>query len=72
MKNQTKTIRKDYNKTVVKLEKEKLRIKKELEREMKHFAKLSRQKKLGKRYIAVGRAPNDWKADDEIWRLLAD
>lgn len=72
MKNQTKAIRKEYRKTVVKLEKEKLKIKKELEQEMKRFAKLSRQSKLGKRYIAVGRAPNDWKKDDEIWHLLAD
>ena len=72
MKQTSEKVRKEYKKTVIKLEKEKLKIKKDLEREMKHFAKLSRQKKLAQRYIPVGRAPNDWKDDEEIWRLLAD
>lgn len=72
MKQKTNKIRKEYKKTVIKLEKEKLKIKKALEREMKRFAKLSRKTKLKKRNIPVGRAPNDWKEDYEIWRLLAD
>ncbi len=72
MKQNIKAMRKEYQKTVVKLEKEKLKIKKELEREMKKFAKLSRQPKLAKRHGAVGHAANDWKEDDKIWRLLAD
>ena len=67
-----KAIRKEYKKTVVKLEKEKLKIKKDLEREVKRFAKLSRQTKLSGSRAPVGRAANDWKLDEEIWRLLAD
>ena len=72
MKQDIKTMRKEYQKTVVKLEKEKLKIKKDIEKELKRFAKLSRQPKLAKRHGAVGHAPNDWKDDDGIWRLLAD
>ena len=65
-------MRKEYKKTVIKLEKEKLDIKKALEREMKRFAKLSKNDKLAKRHGSVGKAPNDWKDDDKIWSLLAD
>ena len=72
MKQTSEKVRNEYKKTVIKLEKEKLKIKKRLEREMKRFAKLSRQTKLSKRNIPVGHAPNDWKDDYEIWHLLAD
>lgn len=72
MKSDMKTMIKEYHKSVVKLEKEKLKVKKELEREMKRFAKLSRQPKLAKRHGSVGHAPNDWKDDNGVWRLLTD
>lgn len=72
MKQDVKTMKKEYQKSVVKVEKEKLKIKRDLEDEMKRFAKLARQPKLAKRHSAVGHAPNDWKKDDKIWDLLAD
>ena len=72
MKQDFQTMRKEYQKVVVKIEKDKLAVKKNLEREMKKFAKLTRQPKLAKRHGKVGHAPNDWKDDDAIWRLLAD
>ncbi len=72
MKHDLKAMRKHYQETVVRLEKDKLKIKKKLEKEMKRFAKLTRQPKLGHRHAAVGHAPNDWKDDDSVWRLLAD
>ena len=72
MKQNVKSMLNEYHKTVVKLEKDKLKIKKDLEREMKKFAKLTRQPKLAKRHGNVGHAPNDWKDDNAVWSLLSD
>ena len=43
-----------------KLEKERLELKKEMEKLMKAYAKATGLKKLGKRQHKVGKAPNDY------------
>ena len=43
------------------LEIEKLQIKKEIEKLMKEYAKVSGNRELSRRAHKVGRAPNDWK-----------
>ncbi len=43
------------------LENEKLEIKKEIEKLMRQYAKISGYKVLGRRANKVGKAPNDWK-----------
>ena len=45
-----------------KLEKERLQLKKEMEKLMKKYAKATGNSKLGKRAQKVGKAPNDFKA----------
>lgn len=45
-----------------KLEKERLELKKEMEKLMKKYAKATGLRKLGKRQHKVGKAPNDFKA----------
>ena len=45
-----------------KLEKERLELKKEMEKLMKQYAKATGLRKLGKRQKKVGKAPNDFKA----------
>ena len=45
-----------------KLEKERLELKKEIEKLMKKYAKATGIRKLGKRQHTVGKAPNDFKA----------
>ena len=45
-----------------KLEKERLELKKELEKLMKKYAKATGIRKLGRRVKKVGKAPNDFKA----------
>ena len=45
-----------------KLEKERLQLKKEMEKLMKKYAKATGLRKLGKRKARVGKAPNDFKA----------
>ena len=47
---------------VAKLEKERLQLKKEMEKLMKKYAKATGLKNLGKRQHKVGKAPNDFKA----------
>lgn len=44
-----------------KLEKERLALKKEMEKLMKKYAKATGLRKLGKRKAKVGKAPNDFK-----------
>ena len=44
-----------------KLEKERLELKKEMEKVMKQYAKATGLKKLGKRQHKVGKAPNDFQ-----------
>ena len=45
-----------------KLEKERLELKKEMEKLMKKYAKATGLRKLGRRKYKVGKAPNDFKA----------
>ncbi len=45
-----------------KLEKERLVLKKEMEKLMKKYARATGNRKLGKRQHKVGKAPNDFKA----------
>ena len=45
-----------------KLEKERLQLKKEMEKLMKKYAKATGLRKLGKRAKKVGKAPNDYQA----------
>ena len=45
-----------------KLEKERLELKKEMEKVMKKYAKATGIRKLGNRKHKVGKAPNDFKA----------
>lgn len=45
-----------------KLEKERLVLKKEMEKLMKKYARATGNRKLGKRQYKVGKAPNDFKA----------
>ncbi|MBO7196427.1 MAG: hypothetical protein J6V80_03745 [Clostridia bacterium] len=45
-----------------KLEKERLELKKEMEKLMKKYAKATGNRKLGKRQHKVGKAPNDFQA----------
>lgn len=45
-----------------KLEKERLELKKEIEKLMKKYAKATGIRKFGKRAKKVGKAPNDFKA----------
>ena len=45
-----------------KLEKERLELKKEMEKLMKKYAKATGLRKLGKRKYKVGKAPNDFQA----------
>ena len=45
-----------------KLEKERLELKKDMEKLMKKYAKATGLKTLGKRQHKVGKAPNDFKA----------
>ena len=44
-----------------KLEMEKLALKKEIEKLMRDYAKVSGHKELGARQHEVGKAPNDWR-----------
>lgn len=43
------------------LELEKLQIKREIEKLMKEYAKVSGNRELARRAYKVGKAPNDWK-----------
>ena len=45
-----------------KLEKERLELKKEMEKLMKKYAKATGLRKLGRRHQKVGKSPNDFKA----------
>jgi hypothetical protein len=45
-----------------KLEKERLELKKEMEKLMKKYAKATGLRKLGRRKYKLGKAPNDFKA----------
>ena len=45
-----------------KLENERLELKKEMEKLMKQYAKLTGNSKLGKRQHKVGKAPNDFQS----------
>ena len=47
---------------IAKLEKERLEVKREMEKVMVAYAKLTGLSKLAKRKYAVGKAPNDYKA----------
>ena len=44
-----------------KIELEKLALKKEIEKLMREYAKISGRKELAQRKFDVGKAPNDWR-----------
>ena len=49
-----------------KLEKERLELKKEMEKLMFKYAKATGYRKYAKRKHKVGEAPNDWKAAEKV------
>ena len=53
----------DASSVAYELEQEKMKIKREMEKIMKQYAKLSGLKSLGKRAYKVGKSPNDWAGD---------
>lgn len=54
---------KDASSVAYELESEKMQVKREIEKIMKEYAKVSGIKSLKKRPYKVGKAPNDWAGE---------
>lgn len=57
---------------IARLERKRLEINRKLERMMKRYAKLTGERKIGRRRFKVGYAPNDWRPYvlKELWAKL--
>lgn len=57
---------------IARLERKRLEINRKLERMMKRYAKLTGERKIGRRRYQVGYAPNDWRpfTIKNIWQRL--
>jgi hypothetical protein len=57
---------------IARLERKRLEINRQLERMMKRYAKLTGERKIGRRRFKVGYAPNDWRPYllKELWERL--